>query len=96
MPIIFVTGGARSGKSRLAEARAIGFGGPAIYIATAEALDTEMAERIARHRAARGAGWTPGRCSGSRARSAPSAPPSSPRIRSSPKYSTRTASRWTR
>ena len=57
MPIIFVTGGARSGKSRLAEARAIGFGGPAIYIATAEALDTEMAERIARHRTARGAGW---------------------------------------
>jgi adenosylcobinamide kinase/adenosylcobinamide-phosphate guanylyltransferase len=57
MAIILITGGARSGKSTRAEARAREFPGRPVYIATAEALDVEMSERIARHRARRGSEW---------------------------------------
>ncbi len=52
-----ILGGARSGKSRLAEARAAADGRPVTVIATAEALDAEMALRIARHRADRPQHW---------------------------------------
>lgn len=55
---LFVLGGARSGKSRYAQARAEAAGGNPVFIATAEAFDDEMRERIARHRADRDARWT--------------------------------------
>jgi adenosylcobinamide kinase/adenosylcobinamide-phosphate guanylyltransferase len=57
MAIILITGGARSGKSTRAEARARVFPGRPVYVATAEPLDAEMRERIARHRARRGNRW---------------------------------------
>lgn len=55
---IFVTGGACSGKSIFAEKRAREFGAPLGYLATAQALDAEMADRVRRHRDRRGADWT--------------------------------------
>jgi adenosylcobinamide kinase / adenosylcobinamide-phosphate guanylyltransferase len=57
MPVVLITGGARSGKSRHAEARVRVIPGRPIYIATAKALDDEMAERIAKHRSRRGSEW---------------------------------------
>jgi adenosylcobinamide kinase/adenosylcobinamide-phosphate guanylyltransferase len=57
MAVILITGGARSGKSTRAEARAQAFAGRPVYLATAEALDAEMRERIANHRARRGQQW---------------------------------------
>lgn len=56
--IALVLGGARSGKSRYAEALAASVpGGRLLYAATAEAHDAEMERRIAEHRARRGSRW---------------------------------------
>ena len=54
--LIFVLGGARSGKSAFAE-RLAAQGGRVIYVATAEALDDDMRRRIAAHRSQRPAEW---------------------------------------
>ena len=57
MTLTFVTGGARSGKSGLALRMAAAAGTPVAMIATAEARDAEMADRIAAHRRERPASW---------------------------------------
>jgi adenosylcobinamide kinase/adenosylcobinamide-phosphate guanylyltransferase len=57
MSLLVLLGGARSGKSRLAVEIAAAWSGPVAVIATGEARDDEMAERIKRHRAGRPADW---------------------------------------
>lgn len=55
--VTLILGGARSGKSRLAEQLAEKRGGRLVYIATAEAWDDEMKARIAEHKSRRGHRW---------------------------------------
>jgi adenosylcobinamide kinase/adenosylcobinamide-phosphate guanylyltransferase len=55
--LIFLLGGARSGKSTYAEAWAQQHGEQVLFVATAQAQDEEMRERIAAHRASRPAHW---------------------------------------
>ena len=59
--VTLVLGGARSGKSAYAQCAAEAYAGrrgeELVFIATAEALDEEMAERIARHRGERDGRW---------------------------------------
>nr|WP_315381778.1 bifunctional adenosylcobinamide kinase/adenosylcobinamide-phosphate guanylyltransferase [uncultured Sphingomonas sp.] len=58
MTSLFVLGGARSGKSRYAQTRAESLPGDLLYLATAQAFDAEMEERIAHHQADRGPRWS--------------------------------------
>lgn len=55
--LTFVLGGARSGKSRHAQILAEAGAGALVYLATAQAFDREMEDRIARHRDERGPRW---------------------------------------
>ncbi|MBZ9867116.1 bifunctional adenosylcobinamide kinase/adenosylcobinamide-phosphate guanylyltransferase [Mesorhizobium sp. CA15] len=55
--LTFILGGARSGKSSHAEGLTTANPSPWTYIATAQAYDDEMRERIALHRSRRGEGW---------------------------------------
>lgn len=53
----FILGGARSGKSRYAQKIAEEFNRPVTYVATAQALDAEMQQRILHHQQQRPAAW---------------------------------------
>lgn len=55
--IILITGGARSGKSTLAQKMAIERGEKVLFCATAQALDEEMKTRIEAHKKSRPSGW---------------------------------------
>ncbi len=57
MKIVFVIGGAKSGKSSFALKEASGVDGRKAYIATAEALDDEMKKRIENHKIERDGDW---------------------------------------
>lgn len=57
MTVQLILGGARSGKSRLAEQTAQATQQPVIYIATAQALDAEMQARIIHHQQQRPDDW---------------------------------------
>ena len=60
--VTFFLGGARSGKSRLAQAMAETLPLRLVYLATGQAFDAEMADRIGRHRADRGPRWRTVEC----------------------------------
>lgn len=55
--LTLILGGARSGKSSYAQQLAIDHGGPVTYVATAQALDSEMQNRIENHRSERPQDW---------------------------------------
>ena len=58
MSVTLIIGGARSGKSTLAQEMADQVKGKVLFVATAEAGDAEMAARIAAHKQARPSHWT--------------------------------------
>jgi len=57
MSFVFLLGGARSGKSALAQRVAATSGRPVVVVVTAEPRDADMAERIRRHQSSRPSGW---------------------------------------
>jgi adenosylcobinamide kinase/adenosylcobinamide-phosphate guanylyltransferase len=60
--VTFLLGGARSGKSRMAQELAEAQAGELVFLATGQAFDAEMTERIARHQADRGPRWRTVEC----------------------------------
>lgn len=56
--IILITGGARSGKSSMAESMALSLSPNPIYMATARIWDEEFRQRVIRHQQNRGPQWT--------------------------------------
>ncbi|MDO5740295.1 MAG: bifunctional adenosylcobinamide kinase/adenosylcobinamide-phosphate guanylyltransferase [Ornithinimicrobium sp.] len=58
MSLTLLTGGARSGKSSIAVRRAGRLAAPVVFVATGQAGDAEMADRIAQHQAERPGHWT--------------------------------------
>lgn len=60
--MVLVLGGASSGKSAHAESLVMATGKPRIYLATAQAFDAEMKQKIAAHRSQRGPDWTTVEC----------------------------------
>ena len=56
--IILITGGQRSGKSRLAEQLALNLADNPVYVATAHIWDDEFRERVQKHQQRRGPQWT--------------------------------------
>ena len=56
--ILYISGGARSGKSRYAQLRAKAWSENPVYVATAKIWDEEFAERVQRHQQERGPEWT--------------------------------------
>ena len=58
MTISFFIGGARSGKSKMAEMHTLKLGKRATYIATCEVFDEEMAQRVEKHQERRGKNWS--------------------------------------
>jgi adenosylcobinamide kinase/adenosylcobinamide-phosphate guanylyltransferase len=57
VPLTFILGGARSGKSARAQTLAEQSGRAPIMIATAQAFDAEMHDRITKHQSERGPAW---------------------------------------
>ncbi len=55
--LILIIGGARSGKSHFAQELALKSGGPMLFVATAEAGDEEMRQRIEEHKKTRPSTW---------------------------------------
>ena len=60
--IIYISGGARSGKSSFAQKIALEKSANPVYVATARIWDDDFAKRVARHKAERGAEWTSLEC----------------------------------
>lgn len=56
--IIYVSGGARSGKSSFAQQMALRLSAEPVYVATAKIWDADFAERVVRHKSERGPEWT--------------------------------------
>ena len=56
--MILVTGGARSGKSRFAQEKALELSKNPVYVATAKIWDDDFKKRVERHQADRGSEWT--------------------------------------
>jgi len=60
--IVYISGGARSGKSKFAQEMALKWSENPVYVATAHIWDVDFAQRVDRHKAERGTEWTSFEC----------------------------------